>query len=163
MHRPSDAWPGKREKSLVPKCSGKPMSSGDISKNRHLRVRVLSPQPRVRSLWATRDRPENENATRHPNPALAVGADPFFDTRRDRHRALAVIPSNDLLHETDDSAPEPAPRFKRRNIIVADVKRFCHQIQNGRGLCHTQANPKNIKYEKPGHKLRRALWPGRVV
>jgi hypothetical protein len=35
------------------------------------------PSHGVRSLWATCDKPENEKATRHPNPALAVGADPW--------------------------------------------------------------------------------------
>jgi hypothetical protein len=39
-----------RQKSLVRKCSGKPMGSADIRLNRHLRVRVLSPQACSRSL-----------------------------------------------------------------------------------------------------------------
>src|SRR5258708_36328128 len=34
-----------REKSLVRKCSVKPMSSPEITKNRHFRVRVLPPHP----------------------------------------------------------------------------------------------------------------------
>jgi hypothetical protein len=34
------------EKSRVPKCSGKARSSAELSKKRHFRVRVLSPQPR---------------------------------------------------------------------------------------------------------------------
>ena len=39
-----------RQKSLVQKCYGKPMGSAEISKNRHFRVRVLSPQPRSRLM-----------------------------------------------------------------------------------------------------------------
>src|SRR5258706_16373341 len=38
--------PGVREKSLVRKCCVNPRSSAEITKNRHFRVRVLSPQPR---------------------------------------------------------------------------------------------------------------------
>src|SRR5260370_10552351 len=37
--------PGVREKSLVRKCCVNPRSSAEITKNRHFRVRVLSPQP----------------------------------------------------------------------------------------------------------------------
>src|SRR5258706_7921290 len=38
--------PGVREKSLVRKCCVNPRSSAENTKNRHFRVRVLSPQPR---------------------------------------------------------------------------------------------------------------------
>src|SRR5260370_8393658 len=42
--------PGVREKSLVRKCCVNPRSSAEITKNRHFRVRVLSPHPRSSGL-----------------------------------------------------------------------------------------------------------------
>jgi hypothetical protein len=45
------SFTARRQKSLVPKCSGKPRGSADVRRaseiflKRHLRVRVLSPQP----------------------------------------------------------------------------------------------------------------------
>src|SRR3989440_10622548 len=47
LHR---SLPGVREKSLVRKRSVNARSSAEITTNRHFRVRVLSPQPRSRSL-----------------------------------------------------------------------------------------------------------------
>jgi hypothetical protein len=44
----------KGEKHLVPKCSGKPRSSAQRVVKRHLRVRVLSPQPRSRGSRETK-------------------------------------------------------------------------------------------------------------
>ena len=46
--------PGVREKSLVRKCCVNPRSSAENTKNRHFRVRVLSPQPCSRLCGALR-------------------------------------------------------------------------------------------------------------
>ena len=52
----------------------------------------------------------------------------------------------------------------QENIIVVDAKRFCIKSKTDEVFGTHKATPKkHSSNEKPGHKLRRALWPGRVV
>src|SRR6266403_2106367 len=69
--------PGVREKSLVRKCCVNPRSSAEITKNRHFRVRVLSPQPRspvlhqlngVRRIGVLKIRTRGENRMTRAKP-----------------------------------------------------------------------------------------------
>src|SRR2546421_6806524 len=68
LHR---SLPGVREKSLVRKCSVNPRSSAEITKNRHFRVRVLSPQPR--SQVSVGDFDKSMASSPAPQPTTRAG------------------------------------------------------------------------------------------
>jgi hypothetical protein len=108
---PNPALSGSREKSQVRKCSGKPMGSADIHLNRHLRVRVLSAQPRSQGL-------REQKWTLHSLTSAHIHT-AVSNVSRQSNRPLVCYPGmKELLRQVLETAPRSDRQIMGRGAAM---------------------------------------------